>query len=256
MKAVNTFCILPLIALTACSSPEEVGRYPTGEIEYRVPLNEYGVYDGVCTYFYKTGAKKTELPFVNHRINGLVKRYYPSGRLLSASIYKNGQQWGEIKSYYPSGELRSQGYIYGMTPQGPMHYVYRNGELQHLRIYDKRGKVVDFAEFDSSGTLDKRYTQPLVYTNHDTVEINKEISFEVILASRASEDISVKIGPLKTLIDSTVGVYTKHKYKLIFHEAGKKCISGTVYQREHHNDTTITTSFPWKHCFYSVVAKH
>lgn len=249
---VSSISPIVLVLLVACSAKEEVGYYPTGQIEFRAPLDEHGVYNGLCTYFYKTGAKKVELPFTDHYINGLVKRYYPSGRIMSTAIYKNGQQWGEVKSYYPSGEIRSRGYVYGKISQGPMRYFYRNGELQHLRIYDSIGKISDFAEFDSAGTVDKRYTQPLIYAMHDSAEVNKKFDFEIILASRISADVSVKINSTETKIDSTVGLHSRLKYTTIFRKTGKKCLSGMIYQHEHHGDTIVTTSFPWIHCFYVV----
>ena len=250
MKILNFLFVFSLFSFYSCTRNEEVGYYDTGELKYKASLNYKNIYEGSFSEFYKNGIKKIEMNFSHNHVNGLVKRYYPNGRVLSTAVYKNGVQSGEVKSYYSTGELRSQGNIYKKTPVGIVKYFYRNGKIQHLRIYDNKGKVVDFAEFKVNNLIDKRYTKPLIYTYNDTVEVDSVGSFEVILANQLSEDIRVKFKNDNLLFDSLPGRYSKYKYVFKSDKLGKKCISGNVYQYQNYEDSIVTTIYPWHYCFH------
>jgi antitoxin component YwqK of YwqJK toxin-antitoxin module len=248
MKAL---CFLPALLwlFPACSPPksEEVGYYPNGAISYRVALTKEGVYTGICTNFYPSGGKQNELPFLNGHINGVVKRYYLSGQLMSTARYQKGKNAGEMKSYYPTGELRSQGRIFGATPIGPVVHYYRNGRLQHVQIHDKRGKVVDFARFFPTGGIDAHYTQPMVYSLLDTVQVGQVLAFEVVLACRTSNAVQVRMRGEQRPVDSVKGEFSPYRYLLKATRPGRVCLQGGVLQPR---TAKTSTWFPWQHCFF------
>jgi len=58
------FLVYLVLGAAACSPPEreEVRHYPSGEIKYRVALNEKVVYTGTFTRFYSSAVKKQSFP--------------------------------------------------------------------------------------------------------------------------------------------------------------------------------------------------
>jgi antitoxin component YwqK of YwqJK toxin-antitoxin module len=253
MKRVRFFCML--LWASACSPTErqEVGHYPNGEIEYRVSLNEKEVYTGIFTRFYPSGVKQAELPYARGHINGVVKRYFPTGQLMSTAYYTNGARAGEVKGFYPTGELRSQGTIYRDVPSGPMRYYYRNGKLQHFRLYDTRGKVVDVAEFTTAGTIDERYTRVMVYAPRDTIQIGETLAFEVILAGQTAQTVAVRFRGQRPQLDSVKGEFSAYRYLEKGLRPGRLCLSGGILQSR---TQTTATWFPWKHCFMVAAPPH
>ncbi len=85
---------LTAVLLSACGPRQKVEYFPTGEVEYRAPLNAQGLIEGEAKYFYKNGAVSAVLPYRNNRIEGLIKRYYPNGQMESTEFCKNGETFG------------------------------------------------------------------------------------------------------------------------------------------------------------------
>jgi antitoxin component YwqK of YwqJK toxin-antitoxin module len=48
---------------------------------------------------------KTEFPYKDDKVNGIVKSYYKSGELQDETTFKNDKRNGVGKIYYESGEL-------------------------------------------------------------------------------------------------------------------------------------------------------
>ena len=61
--------------------------------------------DGVETEYYQNGNIKSETPYKNNKINGILRAYYANGNIKSESNYIAGNQEGETKTYYKDGGI-------------------------------------------------------------------------------------------------------------------------------------------------------
>ena len=59
-------------------------------------------------FFYKDGRLKKIIPYIDGKINGIVKEYYNDGTLCSEIQYCDGLIDGYVKTYYENGSLESQ----------------------------------------------------------------------------------------------------------------------------------------------------
>ncbi len=68
-----------------------------------------GKMEGMQKQYYPDGALKKEIPCVNGLFHGTLKEYYTSGTVYSEINYANGKAISAKKTYYPNGILRSEG---------------------------------------------------------------------------------------------------------------------------------------------------
>ena len=152
---IRPFLLFSLTALllSSCDARQKAGYFPTGEIEYRAPLNAQGLFDGEVKYFYQHGSVSAVLPYRNDRIEGLIKRFYPSGQLESTEFYKNGETFGPVKHYYATGQLKHESTRYGKVYRDTTRSYHPNGELDQMIIYDGKGRRVDFGLWRPDGKM-------------------------------------------------------------------------------------------------------
>jgi hypothetical protein len=61
-------------------------------LEYEAILNQHGEFNGKTKLYYKeSGSLQAEIPYVNGKINGTVKGFYPNGKLKRFDIYQAGK---------------------------------------------------------------------------------------------------------------------------------------------------------------------
>ncbi len=73
--------------------------------------------------------------------NGIVKKYYPSGKVELEQIYKNGKLDGKVKGYYEDGHFKSEVNFQNGKVNGPYKNYYEDGTLQSDGQY-KDNKMV------------------------------------------------------------------------------------------------------------------
>lgn len=78
-----------------------------------------GAFDNQCVEV-KTGAP----------LNGMLRAYYPSGKVEAEIYYANGMRDGKYKIYYESGALRSAGVYLNGKANGSLTSYYENGTLE------------------------------------------------------------------------------------------------------------------------------
>lgn len=64
---------------------------------------------------YKFGRPQEEIPYMNGKIHGVMKKYYSTNKLMEEAEYKNNAQDGYYRHYNDEGVM-------------DLEYVYRNGE--------------------------------------------------------------------------------------------------------------------------------
>jgi hypothetical protein len=203
---------LAALWLSACGPREEVVYYPTGEVEYRVPLDRRGLLEGELKSFYKSGRSRRITPFYKDRITGLVREYYPTGQLKSSECFKNGERFGPAKGYYPSGRLLYRATKHGSVYVDTTFWYHPNGEVRNLIIHDGNGRPIDFGVWRANGAVDTSYTRPFFLTDGDTVRDGRDYAFEVVLGNRRSSAVQIKVLHPATGVDSTKGVYSRTRF--------------------------------------------
>jgi hypothetical protein len=119
--------------------------------------------------YYRDGSIKSEVPLKNDTIHGVVKNYYPSGKLQSRVYYSVGEKTKSLW-YYETGE------VYRETPykKGKIHsiqkYYYRDKTLQAEVPYENGEPVEGTREYTTSGTL--------VKDKYPTIEFQQTNDFE------------------------------------------------------------------------------
>ncbi len=241
--------ILPLILLS-CTQNEKTNYYPTGEIKFRAPIDEQGVYNGEVIYYYRNGNIQAQMPFYHHHINGIVRKYYSNGILESTEECRNGVRFGKLKQYYPTGQLKYEAVLHGKINTDTARYYHANGELKEVIVYDSKGRKVDFGVWHSNGRIDTSYTRPIFLSDTDNLLYGQDYSFEITLANRRSKAVIIKFLNPKGNLDSTSGALAKTRYIIRKPILGTHQIKARVYQRWLQGDTLYTNWYRLEHLFY------
>lgn len=93
--------------------------------------NQKRVRDGLSTYKYANGQDSIINYYVNNRLEGERKVYYPDGKLRQQASYKNNLLDGKLTQYYPDGKLRREEY-------------YVKNKCDKGRLLDKEGNELPF----------------------------------------------------------------------------------------------------------------
>lgn len=107
------------------------------------------------------GYKLKEENFTNDVLNGECKLYYDKEELFTLSHYINGKLNGEMKTYYPGGIVSQEGLYYN---------GFRTGTWN---VYDSKGQLRRTEEYDSKGSLQKKYLY--LYAGEQPQKINQNL---------------------------------------------------------------------------------
>lgn len=97
--------------------------------------------------------------------NGVVKEFYPSGKIKSEITYKNNVKNGPINTYFETGDLRTTGTLKDDLSEGFFYKYYSNGQVKYEDFF-KAGKRINLSkEYDAEGQL-------LVQCHYDDDKLN------------------------------------------------------------------------------------
>lgn len=244
------WCAASLLLLTHCRPHENVGYYPTGNVKYRVPLNEKGRYSGELTHYYPNGTLKSVIPFQNGDVTGLVRSYAPTGKLVTTSFWKNNEKTGQMREYFPTGKLSFKSTMLNNKRIDTAYWYYPTGKLKSLIVYDAGGKKTDFGAWKPDGSKDVQYIYPLFLSRADTLVLGQDYIFKIVLGNRRSTAIRVKILLPTARLDSAVGEKSTTQYILRRPSLGEHLVRAKVYERWQHSDTLWTNWYGVEHRFY------
>ena len=239
-----------LLCLASCQSPEAINYYPTGEVERRVPLDEDSLFHGLSVHYYQSGQVQSKIPFQHGLITGRVRRYYPSGALLGVEDMKDNQLHGVVKDFYPTGRLRAVYRQYGNRKVDTLCRYTPDGTLHERVIYSQTGRKLDFDKFDRAGRRDREYTQPLVVTSSDTIPAGVPFLFQVVLANRETNAVTIQFSDMETHVDSVQGQNGQWTYRIAAPREGTNVIQGKVYNHRLSGDTLHHWWYELRHRFY------
>lgn len=166
--------------LQSCQSDMEKSYYPSGNLEYKVPLSN-GEYHGEMISYYENGKIKGKAIFENGDLRGEAIGYDSLGNLYSTYQYQDNKKNGSFKIYYPDGSVHVEGEYNEGKPHGKgfeyypngglmRKYVYSMGELIYMKAYTKEGVQYDSKlDINISKTVNKdSVVIELGYTEYDS----------------------------------------------------------------------------------------
>lgn len=94
------------------------------EVKTGAPLN------GMVKAYFPSGKVQAEVNYVNGVRDGKYKIYYESGALRSAGVYLNGNANGSLTSYYEDGTLETETHVSDGVWNGVRRTYYQDGTIQ------------------------------------------------------------------------------------------------------------------------------
>lgn len=88
--------------------------------------------------YYPDGKIKIEKPYVNNKINGILKGYYPSGALKEEVTFSDNEENGPFTEYHPNGTVHWKG-----------QYLNGDNEFGLLERFDTTGTLIKKMMCDS-----------------------------------------------------------------------------------------------------------
>ena len=119
------------------------------EIKTGAPLN------GMLKVYFPSGKVEAEINYANGVKDGKYKLYYESGALRSSGVYLNGKTNGRLTSYYEDGTLKVETQVSDGLWDGVRRTYYNDGTLQSEEEFSqgKKNGVQQFYDKDGNPTL-------------------------------------------------------------------------------------------------------
>lgn len=92
------------------------------------------------------------IPFVSGKVHGMVKIYYPEGKVWRVIPYEQGKQHGTMRIYHERGWLMTEREYVNGVQHGASREFYESGEVKSVATFDK-GKMVSMKQYDEEGKL-------------------------------------------------------------------------------------------------------
>ena len=107
--------------------------------------------NGIIKSYYPSGKVQTEESYVEDVRDGAFYRYYENGNLEEEKNYLSGVLNGWYRTFYESGLLREEVYLENGIRNGVDKLYYENGALAEVRSY-KNGKLIRIINLDYDST--------------------------------------------------------------------------------------------------------
>ena len=236
--------------LAGCRPQDEKRYFPTGQLEWRVPVDENGLYNGYSLHFDTTGAVVCKLPFQHGELEGVAYYYYPTGQLWSYSQYQHNQLNGPARYFFATGQVkRIKQFRHDVEVGTSLHY-YSTGHMR-LRVYhNPAGKVVELDAYTPAGQRDIFYTHALVLAASDTVPAGRSYAFDVVLANSLSNAVACQVTSPGNALDSLPAPGSTHRYVVAHPRPGANRLQGRIYNRVLRHDTLYRYRFDFQHTFW------
>lgn len=102
---------------------------------------------------YESGVISRTIRLVDGKKQGIMKDFYPDGKLMAERMFENGLQSGRTVIYYPSGKIKEvQYYQDGLQTMGDTLW-YEQGQIQFAVTFMENKKNGYLRKWDTDGTL-------------------------------------------------------------------------------------------------------
>jgi antitoxin component YwqK of YwqJK toxin-antitoxin module len=156
-KAVIVFLLFVLCGYCfGCGSKHKTKEEhsPDGKLKAIYSYNDEGILDGVTKRYYPSGKLKGEETYKNNAKEGIYKEYYESGKLRRETNYKDGKLDGIVKEYYENGKVMVEGISKNDALEGIYKEYYESGKLRRETNY-KEGTTISKTCYDEQGNIIK-----------------------------------------------------------------------------------------------------
>jgi len=103
--------------------------YPGGQLKSEKPFKD-GKIEGMVKLYYENGRLKNEVSYKNDEPDGVYKGYDENGNLQLEGKHVKGKRDGLEKSYYPNGAVKTETPFKDGIVDGVMKNYYENGNLR------------------------------------------------------------------------------------------------------------------------------
>lgn len=108
--------------------------------------------NGLFTYFYPNGQKKTQKNFLKDKMVGASTSWYESGNIEQKGSYdRKGNKTGDWKFWYENGNIDSEGGYQKDERVNSWKWYFENGQLSADESYTD-GELVDFQFWNEDGS--------------------------------------------------------------------------------------------------------
>jgi antitoxin component YwqK of YwqJK toxin-antitoxin module/Tfp pilus assembly protein PilF len=115
--------------------------------------------DGDAKYFTYLGKDEKPLPLISFEsTNGVLKTFFPNGKISREATYSDGVKTGSDKIYYFNGNIRSEDHTVYNVDEGPSKEYYPNGKLKSEYNYVNDNAEGEGKEYYENGSLKKEMT--------------------------------------------------------------------------------------------------
>jgi len=111
-----------------------LGYYNSGNILKKTFINEKGIENGKCVYYYESGEVSDETFKENGELSGEATSYYKNSKLKESGKYSRNHKTGEWKEFSESGKLVKK------------YFYYYDGEIEKIYHYDDNGAISKIEE--------------------------------------------------------------------------------------------------------------
>lgn len=150
--AILFFISFPFIA--GCQEKPEQPQMSTDTSQVLSRANvQSETIDGIeVRTIYYDDKSKTETQYQNGVRNGWTKNIDENGNITSEGNYVDNKMEGEFRSYFPDGKLMLKANYKAGLLEGISYYYFPDGKVQKETKYE-RNKIIFIKEYDKNGTL-------------------------------------------------------------------------------------------------------
>ena len=105
----------------------------------------------VKTFYYDDNSK-IQTQYQNGVRNGWTKNIDANGNITSEGTYVNNKMEGEFRAYYPDGKIFMKAFYKNGLLDGVTYVYFLNGKVQKETKYE-RNKIIFIREYDKDGNL-------------------------------------------------------------------------------------------------------
>lgn len=127
-------------------------EYTISKLHYEKQFRD-GKQNGIITFWYENGEKKSEGKYINNSLNGKFISWYENGKIKQNYISMSGKILGQELEYYNNGQMKDSSHFFNgkLDISKPSKQWYKNGSLMQSIIPIDNGKGLNMTMWNENG---------------------------------------------------------------------------------------------------------